>query len=165
MLGVTAVREATRSWRGAGKRESLLGLAAALIVAGAVGVSVVEYPSALGSLHHRAAVNASQSQVDRLLAGAHSIDISRDFLRAARDLIPRNETFAVATGPNVAVSTPITLSGLPSYAQFWLLPRREESVDTAEWLLCYGCDPGPLRERLKTAWSDGHGLSIARIGR
>jgi hypothetical protein len=97
---------------------------------------------------------------------AYGVDISREFLSAALRLLPPDATYAVVTGPNVQVSTPITLSALAPYAQSLLLPRRQRPFfdSETEYVLCYGCDlaeqeaGGPIQ----VLWDGEPGLAIAR---
>ena len=97
---------------------------------------------------------------------AYGVDISREFLDAALRLLPRDATYAVVTGPNVQVSTPITLSALAPYAQSLLLPRRQRAFFDAdtEYVLCYGCDLGQQQGGgpIQVLWNGEPGLAIAR---
>jgi hypothetical protein len=99
--------------------------------------------------------------VDRALAGGYGIDISRDFLVAARAFVPPGARYAVETGAQVDVSTPLTLTALPSYSRFWLMPRRQVAASLAEWLLCYGCDLERWRTWGTVVWEQP-GLAIVR---
>ena len=136
-----------------------------LVVAAAVACGLIEFPSAFRNLQNRAEANAALPVELRPLAGARGVDISSPFMLAARDLIPEHETFVVATGPHIQVSTPITLTALPPFMQTWLLPRRAADAASAQWLLCYGCDLAPWGKRLDVKYNDGTGAVIARISR
>ncbi len=145
-----------------GPARHLLARAVALLCFAAICVAVVvEFARAIGPLHDRSDSPAPPEA--RLLAAAYSIDISRNFLLAARELIAENESYVIEAGPNVSVSTPVTLIGLRAYTGYWLLPRREEPSPV--WLLCYGCDLGPWRDRIEIRWDAEPGLAIARIVR
>ncbi len=132
------------------------------IVAAALVFELVGLSPGLRRLDRQANEARSLSRGDQLLAGARSVDIDRTFLLAAKGLIPSHDTFAVAVGPRVQVSTPLTLQALPAYAQFLLLPRRETDVEHARWILCYGCDPSRFGKRLETQWTD-QALLIGRL--
>jgi hypothetical protein len=136
-----------------------------LVLAAAVAVGLIEFPSAFRELQGRAAGNAAQPAEFRPLAGALGIDISRTFMLAAQALLPEDESFVVQTGPHIQVSTPITISALPAFMQTWLLPRRAVDATQAQWLLCYGCDLAPWRGKLDVKFDDGTGAVIGRISR
>jgi len=151
------------SWRAAGRRTKFAEAGAVLVAAAALVTGLVEFPSAFHELQSRAAANAALAPELRPLEGARGVDISSPFMLAASALIPRNETFVVATGPNIQVSTPITLTALAPFMQTWLLPRRAADPKDAQWLLCYGCDLGQWGRRLDVKYNDGTGAVIARI--
>jgi hypothetical protein len=153
------------SWRKGDRRTKLAEAGAALVLAAAVVCGLIEFPSAFHALQSRAAANAAQPAELRPLAGARGVDISSPFMQAADALIPAGQTFVVATGPHVQVSTPITLTALAPFVQTWLLPRRETDAKSAQWLLCYGCDLGRWGRRLDVKYNDGSGIVIARIAR
>lgn len=142
------------------------GVTAVTLVALTVLLVAVRAQPGFEGVHASAARNEGFTPEQRLLVSAYGIDISREFLLAARRLLPRDATYAVATGPHVQVSTPITLSALSGYSQSLLLPRRQFPFYTAdaEYLLCYGCDvaeqetAGPV----DVLWNEEQGLVIAR---
>ena len=119
----------------------------------ALGAGLWQLPGAVRD-HYRAIGDLQGATVlDRQLGGARSVDIDVRILVEASRLIPADARYAVITGPNANVSTPITLSAVPPYAGYWLLPRRrlpEASAD-ADWIVSYGGD------------LDGLGLSYSRI--
>lgn len=84
---------------------------------------------------------------------------------AARRLLPSSARYAVLTGPEVRVSTPVTLVSVPTYSRFWLLPRREVPLRDAGWLLCFGCDESRLGVRLDVRYREADHLFVARIVR
>ncbi len=128
-------------------------------------IELAELAPGLRRLNEQADKARAVPLADRPLAGARSVDIDRTFLHQAKALIPANATFAVVTGPQVQVSTPLTLQALPAYAQFWLLPRRKTDLATAQWLLCFGCDPAKFGPRLKVVWHGEEGsILIGRLG-
>jgi hypothetical protein len=133
-------------------------------VAAAVVAYLVELPSAIDDAHSAASALPPEQ---RLISPAYAIDISRDFVLAAKDLIPPGDTYAVEVGSHVPVSTPVTLTGLPAYIGYWLLPRRlVATTDSPRWLLCYGCDLAAWQAKgpVQIGWQDGQGIEIARIG-
>ena len=131
-------------------------LAVAGIVAAALAVAAAGFVPTFRALEREADANASSSPQERRLAGAYAVDISRDLLLAAKRRIGPGQTFAVVTGPRVKVSTPITLTALPAYAEFWLLPNRAvDDPGAADWVLCYGCALSGLDVRTRVVWSSG----------
>ena len=113
-------------------------------------------------LDRQAAQARAVPRADRALQGARSVDIDRTFLHRALTLIPAHDSFAVATGPHVSVSTPLTLQALGAYAQFLLLPRRETTPAKAQWLLCFGCAPASF-PRLHVVWQSGPSVLIGKL--
>jgi hypothetical protein len=122
-------------------------------------------PATFRSIDAKLRENGTTPLTDRELAGAHGVDISRTYLLAARRLLPRSARYSVLTGPEVHVSTPITLVSVPTYSRFWLLPRREVPVRDADWLLCFGCNDSRLRIRYDVRYREADHLFIARIAR
>jgi hypothetical protein len=141
-------------------------VAAATLVALTVLLVAVEVVPGFDRVHDAAARNEGFTAQERRLVSAYGVDISREFLSAALRLLPPDATYAVVTGPNVQVSTPITLSALAPYAQSLLLPRRQRPFfdSETEYVLCYGCDlaeqeaGGPIQ----VLWDGEPGLAIAR---
>jgi hypothetical protein len=135
-----------------------------MVVPAVIGVVLAiaawKFVDAMRVFDARADANGATPRIERVLAGAHAVDIDRQFLRAAKRLLPPNARYVVETGPNAGQGS-LTLSTLPSYSLWWLLPRRQVSSTegTAEYLLCYGCE---LPAGLQTLWTNGHGLVIAR---
>jgi hypothetical protein len=127
-----------------------------------VAIAAWKFVDAMRTFDERADANASTPRIERELAGAHAVDIDRQFLRAAKRLLPRDARYVVETGPNAGQAA-LALSTLPSYSLWWLLPRRQvrSTEGTAQYLLCYGC---ALPSGLQTLWTNGHGLVIARSG-
>jgi hypothetical protein len=140
----------------------------ALVVAVAMGVLVVRFPTAMGAFDRRASFNASRSPVERLIAGADGLDIDNTFLAQALSLLPRRASYAIVRSPSVGDAqrlgiVPTTFNALPGYIQFLLLPRRQVEPRDAQWLLCYGCDLGKF-DNLDVVWRGDPGLAIARFG-
>jgi hypothetical protein len=139
----------------------------AVVVAIVAGVAVVKFADAMHTFDSRADENAETPLVDRELAGAHATDIDRNFLLAARRLLPENARYIVETGDNVQVSTPVTLPSVHGYSLFWLLPRRQvrdtDPNGRPGYVLCFGCDTAPFRSRVQVLWDNGGGVQIARF--
>ena len=139
-----------------------LQIAVALVVAAALVVLVVKFSGAYDNLAGRAGANRDQTAAERTLRGAIATDMSRGFVTAARDLLPAGATFAVETGDKVVVSTPVSLYAARGYSQFQLLPRRLVPPESAQWLLCYGCDQAAYASRFEVVWDAEPGLAIMR---
>jgi len=142
------------------------GAGAVAVVALALLLVIVQAVPGLGRVHDAAARNEGLAPYERSIVSAYGLDISRNFLRAARRLLPPDATYAVATGDGVQVSTPITLSAVAPYAQSLLLPRRQLPFFTADaqYLLCYGCDLTEQQKggAVRVLWNGEPGLVIAR---
>ena len=136
--------------------------AVALVVAAALATLVVGFGAAYDDFDGRATANRGQTSTQRLLSAAIATDMSRDFVTAARDLVPAGATFAVETGDKVVVSTPVSLYAVRSYSQFQLLPRRLVATPEAQWLLCYGCDQAAFASRFDVVWEGERGLAIMK---
>jgi hypothetical protein len=141
----------------------------AVVVATVAGVAIVKFADAMRTFDTRADANAETPLVDRELAGAHATDIDRNFLLAARRLLPENARYIVETGDNVQVSSPATLPSVHGYSLFWLLPRRQvrdtDPKGRPGYVLCFGCDTAPFRSRVHVLWDNGGGVQIARFKR
>lgn len=139
--------------------------AVAAIVGAALLVTLLQYGSTFSRFERDANRDASLPRWQRELTAAYSIDISRDFLLAARRFVPEHATFAVVTGSNIEVSMPETLLGVNAYAQFYLFPRRRTQLSQARWLLCFGCRLRQVGVRTHVLWREESGIAIARIVR
>jgi hypothetical protein len=141
-------------------------VAAATLAALTLLVVVAEVVPGFDRVHDAAARNEDFTAQERQLVSAYGVDISREFLAAALRLLPPDATYAVVTGPNVQVSTPITLSALAPYAQSLLLPRRQHPFfdKNTQYVLCYGCDLAQQQSGgpIQVLWSGEPGLAIAR---
>ena len=141
----------------------------AVVVATVAGVSAVKFVDAMRTFDDRADANAATPLVDRELAGAHATDIDRNFLLAARRLLPEHARYIVETGDKVGVSSPVTLASVHGYSFFWLLPRRQvrdtDPNGRPGYVLCFGCDTAPFRSRVQVLWDNGGGVQIARFKR
>lgn len=133
-----------------------------VIAAAALVAVLVEFGGAYGSLDRRARGNRNSTLDQRNLMAAYATDMSRDFVRAARDLVPPDATFAVETGDKVVVSTPVSIYAVRGYSQYQLYPRRLVGTDTAQWLLCYGCDQPAVAGRFDPVWAAESGIAIMK---
>jgi hypothetical protein len=141
-------------------------VAAYALVGATLLLVALEVAPAWNRVHDAAARNEAFTPDQRRIVSAYGLDISREFVLAAMRLLPEDATYAVVTGDNVQVSTPLSLSALPPYARFLLLPRRQLPFFTqdAQYLLCYGCDLDEQQKEgaLDVLWDDEPGTLIAR---
>jgi hypothetical protein len=137
-------------------------LGVASCVAIAIASVLVEWPQAIDRLHERASQQAALTFEDREFgAVGNSIVADPRALYEARELIPADGSFHVVTGSEpIEGATPLTLTGIESYATFFLLPRRPSN--SARWVLCYGCEITALGSRARIVWTNGAGISIVR---
>src|SRR6266540_5004963 len=95
--------------------------------AGAAAVCVVvavvawRLPPALRGVDAQVKQLAAMPAEQRELLGARTADVDTRVFVAARRLIGPHETYAVVTGPNVAVSTANTRFAVAPFARFYLL--------------------------------------------
>jgi hypothetical protein len=158
MRRLSRLLRSLEEWQGADEGRAPALLAAAAVVASALGVAAAEYTGAFRALNNRAAHNAGQSERDRSLEIARTLGIAPQFVEAALRL-PDDATYAVATGPRAPAGSPLVPSALAGYLENLLLPRIQ-SRDDAEWLLCYGCELPP--DGLGITWRDD-GMIVARF--
>jgi hypothetical protein len=131
----------------------------------ALGAGLWQLPGAVRD-HYRAIGGLQGATVlDRQLSGARSVDIDVRILEEARRLIPPDAVYAVVTGPGADISTPITLSAVPPYAGYWLLPRRRVADASADvdWIVSYGGDLDGLGLTYSRIVKVGAGLEIAEV--
>jgi hypothetical protein len=142
-----------------------LRVAAAAVIAVALGFAVVKLPATIRRLESRSDANAALTRSQRLIAAAYALDFSRDFVEEAAALLPRDAYYVVETGPNAGNTSGVALNGVPPFLENWLLPRRLDRRDPhdAGWLLCYGCDLSQFPEA-RVVWRADPGLAIARLG-
>lgn len=132
---------------------------------------VVRLPAATQELDDQAARNARGGDTGRLLAAADSIDVDNDFVVASLSVLPTDARYAVLLppSPEVAASSygigALTLSALPGYMQFMLLPRRQVGPEEAQFILCYACDTSPWDHKTTWLWKNDHAVAIGRVNR
>jgi hypothetical protein len=130
---------------------------------------VVRLPAATRDLDAQATRNARGGDLGRMLAAADSIDVDNDFVAASLTVVPQDASYAVLLPPSPEVAAKsygigaITLSGLPGYMQFMLLPRRQVMPEEAQYVLCYACDTSPWDHRTSWLWKNDHGVAIGKV--
>ncbi len=143
-------------------------VAVVLVLAAAVAL-LFRLPGALRQFDDQAAKNAAGGEQGRLLATADSIDVDNDFVLAALDTLPSNATYTVQLPPNADVAASsygigaLTISALPGYMRFVLLPRLEVAPDEAQYVLCYACDTAPWDHKTSWLWKNEHAVVIGKV--
>jgi hypothetical protein len=122
---------------------------------------VIRYAQAVPDLGETASRNSALSFSDREIAGGNSVLPDQTAAYEARGLIPEDETYHVAFGPEYAAGTPLTRLYAESYYLYFLMPRRPS--DDPSWLICYGCDLAEYGDRAKVVWRGPDDVSIVRI--
>ena len=89
-------------------------VAAALLVAVALGFALVELPSTVRRLEDRSDANAALPRSERLLQAAYSLDFSRDFVHEAAALLPLDARYLVEVGPNAGNTSGTALNAIPA---------------------------------------------------
>jgi len=140
--------------------------------AGAAAVCVVvavvawRLPPALRGVDAQVKQLAAMPAEQRELLGARTADVDTRVFVAARRLIGPHETYAVVTGPNVAVSTANTRFAVAPFARFYLLPRRQlPEPSAADWIVSFGADLDSLGVRLGERHAIAPGIELARVAR
>jgi hypothetical protein len=127
----------------------------------ALAAVVVRYPAVLHDIDQSAARNAALSFADRDIAGGNGLVADQTAVYAARGLIPKGDSYHVAVSPDFAAGSDLTVRYVQSYYQYFLLPRRQ--AETAQWVVCYGCDLGEYGPGAKVVWRGSDGISILRV--
>jgi hypothetical protein len=126
-------------------------------------------PAAIQELADQTTRNARGGDTGRLLVAADSIDVDNDFVVAALAVLPADAHYAVILPPNPEIAASsynigaLTLSALPGYMQFVLLPRRQVPPENAQFILCYACDTSPWDNKTTWLWKNDHAVSIGRL--
>jgi len=161
---VVPVSEPRTTRRRRPRRIAALGLLALAAV-----VLISRLPAATRELDDQAARNARGGDRGRLLATADSIDVDNDFVVASLSVLPMDARYAVLLppSPEIAASSygigALTLSALPGYMQFVLLPRRQVTPEEAQFILCYACDTSPWDRKTTWLWRNAHAVAIGRV--
>jgi hypothetical protein len=143
-------------WPAGVLRAGVVFLLAVTLVAAAI-----RYTQSARQLHQTASHNSALSFSDREIAGGNSVLPDQTAAYEARGLIPEDETYHVAFGPDYAEGTPLTRPFAESYYLYFLMPRRPS--DNPSWLICYGCDLAEYGDRAKVEWRGPDDVSIVRI--
>jgi hypothetical protein len=140
-----------------------VGVAAVCVVAAVVAWRL---PPALRDVDAQVEQLAAMPAGQRELLGARTADVdTRVFVEARRRIQP-DETYAVVTGPNVAVSTPSTRFAVAPFARFYLLPRRQLPEPAgADWIVSFGADLESLGLPLGERHAIAPGIELARVAR
>jgi hypothetical protein len=142
--------------------------ALALTVVAAVAL-IARLPTAIRALDDQATYNAQRGSAGRLLVAADSINVDNDFVLATLSVLPLDAKYAVLLPPSAEVAASsygigaLTLSALPGYMQFMLLPRRQVAPDQAQYVLCYACDTSPWDHRTTWIWKNSHAVLIGKV--
>jgi hypothetical protein len=111
----------------------------------------------------------SRNELERFVAPGDMTGLDRQFQEAALSLLPTDATYTVIPPPTPAVAledygmNSITQAGLVPWLRYLLLPRRLEATDTAQYVLCYGCDTTAWDKRTTWLWKNVHGQEIGKV--
>ena len=123
-------------------------------------------PAAFRDLDAKAASYAHDTPLERSLYAAYGERIDPRFLVRARDLIAPSSSYAVVTGNGAAGADPGALNAITPFAAYWLLPRRQVSLNGSpgpDWILSYGGDLHSLGYHYARVVTVAPGLEIARV--
>jgi hypothetical protein len=123
--------------------------------------AAIRYSQSIRDLQGTASRNSALSFSDREIAGGNSVLPDQTAAYEARGLIPEDETYHVAFGPEYAGGTALTRLYAESFYLYFLMPRRPS--DDPSWLICYGCDLAEYGARARVEWRGPDDVSIARI--
>jgi hypothetical protein len=143
-------------------------LALGVVVVAVVSV-LVRLPATANDLHAQATKNDAYTGVGRMLAAADSLDIDNSFVVAANDTVPPNATYAVALPSRAAITAgtinEVTYDGVAPFMRYLLLPRRPAPLESAQYVLCYGC--ALHGSKFRWLWTGGADAKISgeKIGR
>lgn len=144
-----------------------LGLVRAIgvaVVALTLAVVVWKAPSEIRHVNDQARELRALPKAQRNLLPARSADVDTRVFVEARHLIPRNATYAVITGPKIAVSTPNTLAAIAPFSRYYLLPRRQmQDPQQAQWVLSFGGDLDALGLRYSRRVPVLDGVELAEV--
>jgi hypothetical protein len=141
---------------------SLARICVAYVVAVSLVLVVIELPKRLRELGDIAGANASLSFADREIAGGNSVLADQQLAYEARAIIPRGAPYRLVIGPKVTKQASLSTASLPGWLRYFLMPRRESN--SAQWVICYGCDPAALGARYVSLWHDEYGISVGHLG-
>jgi hypothetical protein len=130
------------------------------VLAAVVAVGGLRLVESLQTVNSSAREYRANEPSRRELAGAWLLDIDREFVQAAKAYVGPADTFAIATGPNVTTSSSVTLGFLATYLRSELLPAALVAPESADWVLCFGCDQTSYAD-FEAVWSRD-GLAVLR---
>ena len=133
-----------------------------LVAVTAVAV-VIRYPTLISDLGTEASRSGNLSYSDREIAGGNGLVVDQTAVYAARALIPDEDTFNVVVNPTFEGGTPETVLHVAGYYRYFLMPRR--MAESADWVICYGCDRSAYGEGAEVVWEGADDISIVRTGR
>jgi hypothetical protein len=142
--------------------EGALRVGVVFLVASTLVAAAVRYPRVVRDLGNDASRNSALSYSDREIAGGNSVLPDQSAAYAARALIPEDETYHVAFGPDYAQGSPLTRPYAESYYLYFLMPRRP--ADDASWVICHGCDTTELGKGAIVVWRGPADVSIVKVG-
>jgi len=131
------------------------------LVAVTVVAAVIRLPSAIERLGDDANGNAHLSYTDREIAGGNGVVEDQLAAYEARARIPPDDTYHVAVSDEFQAKSSLTVPYVANYFHYFLVPRRQ--AEGAPWVVCYGCDLAAYGEDTQVVWTDGNGISIARV--
>lgn len=113
----------------------------------------------LGLFDWRADRNASLTYLDREY-GDRGWALDRRVIEDARLWMPRDAEYGIVLGPRWA-----NLDGqvAADFLKYFLLPRREVSADSADWVFCYGCNVAALGKDFELLSRGRAGIVFGRI--
>jgi hypothetical protein len=123
-------------------------------------------PGAFRSVYREVGDLRTAGTLERQLNGARRVDVDTRVFVEAQRVLPADAQYAVVTGEQADISTPVTLSAVAPFAGYWLLPRRR-LVDpgAAEWIVSYGGDLSALGLEYVRILEVGPGINIAEVRR
>jgi hypothetical protein len=134
----------------------------ALCVVVAALVCLERFDQVLGLFDWRADRNASQSYLELLYADEGVVG-DRRVVEEARLRMPDDARYRVVVGPDLQAGNRFTPVVIAEYLEYFLLPRRQVDDASAEWALCYGCDPRELGQGRVQVADGGNGVSFWRL--
>jgi hypothetical protein len=125
-------------------------LAVAVVVIAALAV-LARAPRMVHDLSAKRSQNDAYSALGRTLAVADSMGVDDSFVIAALDTLPKNATYVVLRPPTSVVEAgkiaSITQTGVTPLMRYYLLPRRQVPLRSAQYVLCYACGRKPAGVR------------------
>jgi hypothetical protein len=134
--------------------------AVAVVVALALLAALEQLPKSVREADRLVDENAHASRLERELAPARAFALDPALAVRARELLPPDAVFYVATGPGL----PSGHDAASPFSAYWLLPRRlAADPREADWILSYGADPAELGVPTKVVADLGGGETLLRV--